>query len=87
MSAFPTIVEFMASPVSILTGAAFFTSTVEKSLGETLGVGAILVREVDSVFLVMPGMDTLAVGNMTVAIIFQSTIPVTLVVRAVLAII
>jgi hypothetical protein len=32
-------------------------------------------------------MDTLALGNMTVAVIFQSTIPVTFVVRAVLAVI
>jgi hypothetical protein len=33
----------------------------------------------------MHGKDTLALGNMTRAIIFQSTLPATFVVRAVLA--
>lgn len=87
LSAFPTIVEFMAAPVAILPGAVFFASAVEKFLGEILEVGTILAREVSSVFLVMHGRDTLALGNMTVAMIFQSTIPVTLVVRAVLAVV
>ena len=52
-----------------------------------IGGEAILAREVSSVFLVMDGKDTLTLGKKTVAMIFQSTIPVTFVMRAVLAVI
>jgi hypothetical protein len=55
--------------------------------GAEIGGGANLTREISSVFLVMDGKDTLALGKMTVAMIFQSTIPVTFGMRAVLAVI
>ena len=72
----------------IVAGAHFFVDAV-KHAAEGLGVPAGLIALVlaplatelpekfNSIFWVRDGKDTLALGNMTGAMIFQSTIPVT----------
>ncbi len=70
----------------IVIGAAFFVSAVE-SLGRSLGVNSTLLalliapiatelpEKLNSVIWVRQGKDTLALGNITGAMVFQSAIP------------
>jgi cation:H+ antiporter len=70
----------------IIVGATFFVGAVEH-LGETLGVAPVLLSLVlapiatelpekfNSIIWVRQGKDTLAMGNITGAMVFQSTIP------------
>jgi cation:H+ antiporter len=70
----------------IIVGATFFVGAVEH-LGETLGVAPLLLALVlapiatelpekfNSIIWVRQGKDTLAMGNITGAMVFQSTIP------------
>jgi cation:H+ antiporter len=70
----------------IIIGATFFVGAVEH-LGETLGVAPLLLSLVlapiatelpekfNSIIWVRQGKDTLAMGNITGAMVFQSTIP------------
>ena len=80
--------QTVASLGVIVAGAHFFVDAV-KHAAEGLGVPAGLIALVlaplatelpekfNSIFWVRDGKDTLALGNMTGAMIFQSTVPVT----------
>jgi cation:H+ antiporter len=80
--------QTVASLGVIVAGAHFFVDAV-KHAAEGLGLPAGLIALVlaplatelpekfNSIFWVRDGKDTLALGNMTGAMIFQSTIPVT----------
>ena len=82
------IVQTVGSLALIVVGAHFFVDAV-KHAAEALGLPAGLIALVlaplatelpekfNSIFWVRDGKDTLAVGNMTGAMMFQSTIPVT----------
>src|ERR671917_2595413 len=79
--------QVLASLGVIVAGAHFFVDAVEHA-AEGLGLPAGLIALVlaplatelpekfNSVFWVRDGKDTLAMGNMTGAMMFQSTIPV-----------
>jgi cation:H+ antiporter len=87
-SAFAAASQMVASLGVIVAGAHFFVDAV-KHAAEGLGLPAGLIALVlaplatelpekfNSIFWVRDGKDTLALGNMTGAMIFQSTIPVT----------
>jgi cation:H+ antiporter len=87
-SAFAAASQMVGSLVVIVAGAHFFVDAV-KHAAEGLGLPAGLIALVlaplatelpekfNSIFWVRDGKDTLALGNMTGAMIFQSTIPVT----------
>ena len=87
-SALPAALQMVASLGVIVVGAHFFVDAV-KHVAEGLGLPAGLIALVlaplatelpekfNSIFWVRDGKDTLALGNMTGAMIFQSTIPVT----------
>jgi cation:H+ antiporter len=80
--------QTVASLALIVVGAHFFVDAV-KHAAEGLGLPAGLIalilaplatelpEKFNSVFWMRDGKDTLAVGNMTGAMMFQSTIPVT----------
>src|SRR5215212_11983674 len=82
-----TLVEFGLALAAILVAASLFTNAVE-ILGAQLGlqqgavgsvlavVGTALPEGFNSIFWVKNGKDTLALGNVTGAMVFQSTIPV-----------
>ena len=82
------VFQTVASLGAIVAGAHFFVDAVEHA-AEGLGLPAGLIALVlaplatelpekfNSIFWVREGKDTLALGNMTGAMIFQSTIPVT----------
>jgi cation:H+ antiporter len=84
----PTFVQTALSLVLIVAGARLFVSGVN-TLAENLGIShlvfALLVAPVatelpekfNSVLWVRRGKDTLAMGNMTGAMVFQSSFPVT----------
>jgi cation:H+ antiporter len=79
-------VQVLAALGLIIVGATFFVGAVEH-LGETLGVAPLLLSLVlapiatelpekfNSIIWVRQGKDTLAMGNITGAMVFQSTIP------------
>ena len=85
---FAVVAQVLASLGVIVLGAHFFVDAVEHA-AEGLGLPAGLIALVlaplatelpekfNSIFWVRDGKDTLALGNMTGAMIFQSTIPVT----------
>ena len=85
---FAVAVQVLVSLSVIVVGAHFFVDAV-KHAAEGLGVPAGLIalilaplatelpEKFNSIFWVADGKDTLALGNMTGAMIFQSTIPVT----------
>ena len=87
-SAFAAASQMVGSLGVIVAGAHFFVDAV-KHAAEGLGLPAGLIALVlaplatelpekfNSIFWVRDGKDTLALGNMTGAMIFQSTIPVT----------
>jgi cation:H+ antiporter len=87
-SAFAAASQMVASLGVIVAGAHLFVDAV-KHAAEGLGLPAGLIALVlaplatelpekfNSIFWVRDGKDTLALGNMTGAMIFQSTIPVT----------
>ncbi len=87
-SAFAAASQMVASLGVIVAGAHFFVDAV-KHAAEGLGLPAGLIALVlaplatelpekfNSIFWLRDGKDTLALGNMTGAMIFQSTIPVT----------
>ncbi|MDQ4064374.1 MAG: sodium:calcium antiporter, partial [Actinomycetota bacterium] len=82
------VFQTVASLGVIVVGAHFFVDAV-KHAAEGLGLPAGLIalilaplatelpEKFNSVFWIRDGKDTLAVGNMTGAMMFQSTIPVT----------
>jgi len=84
---FAVAAQVLASLGAIVAGAHFFVDAVEHA-AEGLGLPAGLIALVlaplatelpekfNSVFWVRDGKDTLALGNITGAMIFQSTIPV-----------
>ena len=85
---FAVAAQALVSLGLIVVGAHFFVDAV-KHAAEGLGVPAGLIalilaplatelpEKFNSIFWVAAGKDTLALGNMTGAMIFQSTIPVT----------
>lgn len=87
-SAFAAALQVAASLGVIVAGAHFFVDAV-KHVAEGLGLPAGLIalilaplatelpEKFNSIFWIRDGKDTLALGNMTGAMIFQSTIPVT----------
>ena len=82
-----TIVQVMMSLALIIAGAQLFVAQIV-SLAETLHLNAILLslivapvatelpEKLNSVLWVRQGKDTLALGNITGAMVFQSCIPV-----------
>jgi cation:H+ antiporter len=82
------VAQVLASLGVIVAGAHFFVDAVEHA-AEGLGLPAGLIALVlaplatelpekfNSVFWIRDGKDTLALGNITGAMLFQSTIPVT----------
>lgn len=84
-----TILELLLALVAILGAAVLFTNAVE-ILGERLemgggsvgsimaAVGTALPEKFNSVIWVREDKDVLALGNITGAMVFQSTLPVTL---------
>ena len=79
--------QTLASPGIIVAGAHFFVDAVEhaaEGLGLPAGLIALILaplatelpEKFNSIFWVRDGKDTLAMGNMTGAMMFQSTIPV-----------
>jgi cation:H+ antiporter len=85
---FAVVSQTLGSLALIVVGAHFFVDAV-KHAAEGLGLPAGLIALVlaplatelpekfNSIFWIRDGKDTLAVGNMTGAMMFQSTIPVT----------
>ena len=82
------VFQTVASLGLIVIGAHFFVDAVEhaaEGLGLPAGLIALILaplatelpEKFNSVFWMRDGKDTLAVGNMTGAMMFQSTIPVT----------
>jgi cation:H+ antiporter len=82
------LVQLLVSLGVIVAGAHFFVDAVEHAaaaVGVPAGLIALILaplatelpEKVNSIFWIMDGKDTLALGNMTGAMIFQSTIPVT----------
>ncbi len=80
--------QVLASLGVIVAGAHFFVDAVEhaaESLGLPAGLIALVLaplatelpEKINSVFWIRDGKDTLSMGNITGAMIFQSTIPVT----------
>ena len=79
-------VQVLAALGLIILGAVFFVDAVEH-LATTFGIDEVLLALViapiatelpekfNSVIWVRPGKDTLAMGNITGAMVFQSTIP------------
>ena len=88
-SPFAATAQALVSLAVIVAGAHFFVDAVEHA-AEGLGLPAGLIALVlaplatelpekfNSIFWLAEGKDTLAMGNITGAMIFQSTIPVTL---------
>jgi len=85
----PTFVQTAVSLLLIVAGARLFVSgvnTIADNLGVSHLVFALLVAPVatelpekfNSVLWVRRGKDTLALGNMTGAMVFQSSFPVTI---------
>lgn len=85
---FAVVVQTMASLGVIVGGAHFFVDAVEHAahgLGLPAGLIALVLaplatelpEKFNSIFWVRDGKDTLALGNMTGAMMFQSTVPVT----------
>lgn len=85
---FAIVVQALVSLGIIVAGAHFFVDAVEhaaKGLGLPAGLIALVLaplatelpEKFNSIFWVMDDKDTLALGNITGAMIFQSTIPVT----------
>jgi cation:H+ antiporter len=85
----PTFVQTAVSLLLIVAGARLFVSgvnTIAENLGVSHLVFALLVAPVatelpekfNSVLWVRRGKDTLALGNMTGAMVFQSSFPVTI---------
>ena|SRR5215211_885377 len=84
-----TVVELVLSAAAIVVAAALFTNAVE-ILGERLdlGQGAVgsvlaplateLPEKFNSVIWLRGNKDTLALGNITGAMVFQSSVPVAL---------
>jgi cation:H+ antiporter len=86
---FAAAVQTLVSLGIIVAGAHFFVDAVKHAalaLGLPAGLIALILaplatelpEKFNSVFWVADGKDTLALGNMTGAMIFQSTIPVSL---------
>jgi cation:H+ antiporter len=84
---FAVVFQILASLGVIIVGAHFFVDAVEhaaKGLGLPAGLIALILaplatelpEKFNSVFWMRDGKDTLALGNVTGAMIFQSTIPV-----------
>ena len=85
---FAVAAQVLASLGVILVGAHFFVDAIEHAaagLGLPAGLIALVLaplatelpEKLNSVFWLRDGKDTLALGNITGAMIFQSTIPVT----------
>jgi cation:H+ antiporter len=85
---FTMLVQVLVSLGVIVAGAHFFVDAVEHAaaaVGVPAGLIALILaplatelpEKFNSIFWIMDGKDTLALGNMTGAMIFQSTIPVT----------
>ncbi|HET7480618.1 MAG TPA: hypothetical protein VFJ72_14015 [Rubrobacteraceae bacterium] len=85
---FAIAAQALASLGAIVAGAHFFVDAVEHAaagLGLPAGLIALVLaplatelpEKFNSIFWVRDGKDTLAMGNVTGAMIFQSTIPVT----------
>jgi len=81
------LIQTLASLGVILAGAHFFVDAVEhaaKGLGLPAGLVALVLaplatelpEKFNSIFWMRDGKDTLALGNVTGAMMFQSTIPV-----------
>ena len=82
------VLQTVASLGVIVAGAHFFVDAVEhaaEGLGLPAGLIALVLaplatelpEKANSIFWVRDGKDTLALGNMTGAMMFQSTLPVT----------
>ena len=81
--------QFVVSLAAIVGGAELFVTAIE-SIAESLGVSLLVLalilaplatelpEKANSILWVRDGKDTLAVGNVTGAMAFQSTIPVAL---------
>jgi cation:H+ antiporter len=85
---FAIAAQVLASLGVIVAGAHFFVDAVEhaaQGLGLPAGLIALVLaplatelpEKINSVFWIRDGKDTLSMGNITGAMIFQSTIPVT----------
>jgi cation:H+ antiporter len=85
---FAAVLQTVASLGIIVAGAHFFVDAVEhaaEGLGLPAGLIALVLaplatelpEKANSIFWVRDGKDTLALGNMTGAMMFQSTLPVT----------
>jgi cation:H+ antiporter len=86
---FAVVFQTLASLGAIIAGAHFFVDAVEHAAaGLELPAGLIalvlaplateLPEKFNSIFWIREGKDTLALGNVTGAMIFQSTVPVAL---------
>jgi cation:H+ antiporter len=84
---FAVVLQTLASLGVIIAGAHFFVDAVEhaaKGLGLPAGLMALVLaplatelpEKFNSIFWMRDGKDTLALGNVTGAMIFQSTVPV-----------
>ena len=84
---FAVVFQTLASLGAIIAGAHFFVDAVEhaaKGLGLPAGLIALILaplatelpEKFNSIFWMRDGKDTLALGNVTGAMIFQSTVPV-----------
>jgi cation:H+ antiporter len=86
---FAVVFQTLASLGAIIAGAHFFVDAVEHAaagLGLPAGLIALVLaplatelpEKFNSIFWIREGKDTLALGNVTGAMIFQSTVPVAL---------
>jgi cation:H+ antiporter len=84
---FAVVFQALASLGIIIAGAHFFVDAVEhtaRGLGLPAGLIALILaplatelpEKFNSIFWIREGKDTLALGNVTGAMIFQSTVPV-----------
>src|SRR5215216_903636 len=83
---FAVVFQTLASLGAIIAGAHFFVDAVEHAAGLGLPAGLIalilaplateLPEKFNSIFWIREGKDTLALGNVTGAMMFQSTVPV-----------
>jgi len=84
---FAVVFQTLASLGAIIAGAHFFVDAVEHAaagLGLPAGLIALILaplatelpEKFNSIFWIREGKDTLALGNVTGAMVFQSTVPV-----------